>query len=99
MASCHVVAGLEILRYEEGWLAEGRHDAALVGRRGADDRGDLRAVAADVRIEYASTTALRTNRFMVVRSNCAGDQGGERTCVAIAFRRPRVDLSGTYDSP
>lgn len=29
-----LVTGLEILRYEEGWLAEGRHDAVLVGRRG-----------------------------------------------------------------
>ena len=28
-----LVAGLEVLYYEEGWLADGRHDAALVARR------------------------------------------------------------------
>lgn len=27
-----LLPGLEILRYEEGWLAEGRHEARLVGR-------------------------------------------------------------------
>jgi SAM-dependent methyltransferase len=30
-----LAAGLEILRNEEGWLAEGRHDAVLVARRSA----------------------------------------------------------------
>jgi 2-polyprenyl-3-methyl-5-hydroxy-6-metoxy-1,4-benzoquinol methylase len=29
-----LVTGLEILHYEEGWLAEGRHDAVLVARQG-----------------------------------------------------------------
>jgi SAM-dependent methyltransferase len=28
-----LVTGLEIVHYEEGWLAEGRHDAVLVARR------------------------------------------------------------------
>ncbi|MEQ8791077.1 MAG: methyltransferase domain-containing protein [Pirellulaceae bacterium] len=28
-----LAAGLEVLHYEEGWLAEGRHDALLVARR------------------------------------------------------------------
>ncbi len=28
-----LLAGLEILRYEEGWLAEGRHEAMVVARR------------------------------------------------------------------
>ena len=28
-----LVTGLEVLHYEEGWLADGRHDAALVARR------------------------------------------------------------------
>ncbi len=28
-----LVTGMEILRYEEGWLADGRHDALLVARR------------------------------------------------------------------
>ncbi len=28
-----LVGGLEILRYDEGWLEEGRHEARLVGRR------------------------------------------------------------------
>ena len=31
-----LVAGLEIVRYEEGWLAEGRHDACLLARRPAE---------------------------------------------------------------
>ena len=30
-----LVADLEILHYEEGWLREGRHDAVLVARRNA----------------------------------------------------------------
>lgn len=28
-----LAAGMEILKYEEGWLAEGRHEALLVARR------------------------------------------------------------------
>lgn len=28
-----LAAGLEVLHYEEGWLAEGRHDAVLLARR------------------------------------------------------------------
>lgn len=28
-----LVQGLEVVRYEEGWLDEGRHEARLVGRR------------------------------------------------------------------
>src|SRR5579883_2903251 len=28
-----LVHGLEILRYDEGWTAEGRHEARLIGRR------------------------------------------------------------------
>jgi SAM-dependent methyltransferase len=31
-----LVVDLEILRYEEGWLAEGRHDAQLIARRPSD---------------------------------------------------------------
>ena len=27
-----LVSGLEVIYYEEGWLADGRHDAAFVGR-------------------------------------------------------------------
>jgi tellurite methyltransferase len=30
-----LLPGLEILRYDEGWLEEGRHEARLVGRRPA----------------------------------------------------------------
>lgn len=29
-----LVTGLEVLRYDEGWLAEGQHDAVIVARRG-----------------------------------------------------------------
>jgi tellurite methyltransferase len=29
-----VAAGLELVRYDEGWLAEGRHEALVVARRG-----------------------------------------------------------------
>jgi 2-polyprenyl-3-methyl-5-hydroxy-6-metoxy-1,4-benzoquinol methylase len=29
-----LIHGLEILRYEEDWLAEGRHDALVIARRG-----------------------------------------------------------------
>ncbi len=28
-----LVSGLDIIRYEEGWLAEGRHDAFLIAKR------------------------------------------------------------------
>ena len=28
-----LIQGLEVVRYEEGWLADGRHDAFLVARR------------------------------------------------------------------
>jgi SAM-dependent methyltransferase len=31
-----LAAGLEVLHYQEGWLAEGRHDALLVARRPPD---------------------------------------------------------------
>ena len=31
-----LVAGLEIVHYEEGWLADGRHDAVVVARRRAN---------------------------------------------------------------
>jgi len=34
-----LVAGLEILRSEEGWMEEGRHEARLVARRPAGDGG------------------------------------------------------------
>lgn len=30
-----LIPGLEVLRYEEGWLADGRHDALLIARRSA----------------------------------------------------------------
>ena len=34
LASAHkLVHGLEVLRYEEGWLERGRHEARLVARR------------------------------------------------------------------
>jgi tellurite methyltransferase len=28
-----LVSGLEVVHYEEGWLADGRHDAVIVARR------------------------------------------------------------------
>jgi SAM-dependent methyltransferase len=33
--------GLEIVRYEEGWLADGRHDALLVARRKVSSRAPV----------------------------------------------------------
>ncbi|MCA9222421.1 MAG: class I SAM-dependent methyltransferase [Planctomycetales bacterium] len=32
-----LIPGLEVLHYEEGWLADGRHDALLVARRSSDE--------------------------------------------------------------
>lgn len=31
-----LVSGLEVLHYEEGWLADGRHDAVIVARKAAN---------------------------------------------------------------
>jgi SAM-dependent methyltransferase len=32
-----LIGGLEIVHYEEGWLADGRHDAAIVARKALGD--------------------------------------------------------------
>jgi tellurite methyltransferase len=34
-----LIQDLEILRYEEDWLAEGRHDALIIARRAGEARG------------------------------------------------------------